>query len=107
MLFSVKKPSTLDETIAAKIKQMRLSILLHSYLYYEKNVNIISDARWSEIAHELAKMQIDYPNVSKAVRFYEMFKDWKGDSGANLQYDDALISKAYHLCNYLGIALDN
>jgi len=90
MLFSVKKPSTLDETIAAKIKQMR-----------------ISDARWSEIAHELAKMQIDYPNESKAVRFYEMFKDWKGDSGANLQYDDALISKAYHLCNYLGIALDN
>lgn len=107
MLFSVKKPSTLNETIVLKIKQMRLCILLHSYLYYEKNVNIISDAKWSEIAHDLAKMQIDYPNESKTVKFYKMFKDWKGDSGANLQYDEAIISKAYHLCNYLEIELDN
>lgn len=76
------------QTIKEKIKQRRRQMLVHSYIYYELNQNIVSDHKWAEWAKELAQLQKDYPEESKAVEEYEQFKDWDGSSGAFLKFGD-------------------
>lgn len=43
--------------IAQLILQRRLQMLVHSYIYYKLNDNIISDSTWSKWAVELADLQ--------------------------------------------------
>lgn len=85
------------QTIAEKIKQRRRQMLVHSYLYYEKDVNIVSDAKWSQWAMELVQLQNDNPEVSNEVEYAELFKDWDGSSGAFLKYDDSIKNTAEKL----------
>lgn len=75
-------------TIKEKIRQRRRQMLVHSYIYYELNQNIISDHKWSEWAKELQQLQQDYPEESKAVEYYDDFKDWDGSSGAFLNFGE-------------------
>lgn len=65
-------------------------MLIHSYLYYEKNVNIITDSKWSEWAKELAHLQNEYPKESSEVEFYGMFKNWDGSTGAFLKFGEKI-----------------
>lgn len=83
-----------DLEIAQKIQQRRLQILIHSYLYYEKDVTIISDACWSKWARELVELQNTYPDIAKHVIYSEDFTDFDGSSGAFFTYDDDLMSRA-------------
>lgn len=76
------------QTIAEKIKQRRRQMLVHSYIYYELDQNIVSDAQWSKWAKELQQLQKDYPEESKQVEYYEQFKDWDGSSGAFLNFGE-------------------
>lgn len=69
-------------------------MLVHSYLYYEMNVNIVSDAKWSQWAMELVQLQKEHPQEASQVEFAELFKDWDGSSGAFLTYDDGIIAVA-------------
>ena len=50
--------------IAELILQRRLQMLVHSYIYYELNDNIISDNTWSKWAVELADLQNKYPEIA-------------------------------------------
>ena len=93
-LFEIAKPL---QTIEEKIKQRRLQMLVHSYIYYELDKNIVSDATWSKWAMELAKLQADNPIASKKVIYYEQFKDWDGSTGAFLKYDNWVKRKAEYL----------
>lgn len=73
--------------IAEKIQQRRYQILVHSYIYYELNENLVSDSQWSEWAMELASLQNKYPSISARVEYADDFKGWDGSSGAYLNYD--------------------
>ena len=84
----------MDRRIIEKIQQRRRQMLVHSYLYYEENVNIVSDATWSRWAKELAQLQKDYPKESAEVEEYEQFKDWDGSSGAFLNFGENIKSVA-------------
>ena len=84
-------------TVQEKIKQRRRQMLVHSYLYYEKDVSIISDYQWSQWAMELVQLQTDYPKESAEVEFADLFSDWNGSSGAHLQYSDSIKHIAEHL----------
>lgn len=75
-------------TIEERIRQRRRQMLVHSYIYYELNDSIISDATWSKWAKELAQLQKDYPEESKRVEEYEQFQDWDGSSGAFLNFGE-------------------
>jgi ribonucleotide reductase beta subunit family protein with ferritin-like domain len=91
----------MDEQIKAKIKQRRFQMMVHSYIYYELDDNIISDAKWAEWAHELEDLQNKYPEESKAVKeYYKDFKGWDGSSGAFLKFDDRIKKTAQRLLNY-------
>lgn len=74
--------------IAEKIQRRRYQMLVHSYIYYEMNENIISDSQWSRWAMELVDLQSQYPNISAKVIYAEDFADWDGSSGAFLIYTD-------------------
>lgn len=85
------------QTIKEKIKQRRRQMLVHSYIYYELDDNIISDAQWAKWAKELEQLQKDYPKESAEVEEYEQFKDWDGSSGAFLNFSDAIKTVAKNL----------
>ncbi len=74
--------------IAYKIQQRRYQLLVHSYIYYELNSNIVSDSKWSKWAMELVELQTKYPQIAEQVIFAEDFADWDGSSGAFFTYTD-------------------
>lgn len=77
-----------DLKIAEKIQQRRYQMLVHSYIYYNMNENIVSDSKWSAWATELAELQNKYPDIAKVVPYDKDFAGWDGSSGAFLEYDN-------------------
>ena len=75
-------------TIAEKIQRRRYQMLVHSYIYYELDNNIISDSQWSQWATELAELQSKYPDIANQVIYADDFEDWDGSTGAFLRYKD-------------------
>lgn len=76
--------------IKEKIRQRRRQMLVHSYIYYELDDNIVSDVQWAKWAKELEQLQKNYPKESAEVEEYEQFKDWDGSSGAFLNFSEAI-----------------
>ena len=87
------------QTVAEKILQRRLQMIVHSYIYYVLNDNIVSDAVWMRWAKELEKMQKEHPEEAKKVKFAGLFSDWDGSTGFHLAQaaDDKAIGKARYL----------
>lgn len=87
----------MNEKAFAKIQQRRLQLLVHSYIYYVLDDNIISDFTWNKWANELITLQKKYPKTSKKVPYYKQFKNWDGSTGAFLDFDDNIAGKAEYL----------
>lgn len=77
-----------DLEIAEHIQKLRLQMLIHSYIYYRMDDNIISDFQWSSWGVELARLQNEYPKIARKVSWANEFADWDGSSGAALPLDD-------------------
>lgn len=91
----------MNEAIVKKIQRRRRQILVHSYMYYELNDSTIDDATWSERALELETLQRDYPEESRAAKYFEEFKDFDHSTGADLDYfKDWVIRDALLLLDY-------
>lgn len=73
-----------DLKIAELILRRRLQMLVHSYIYYEKDDNIVSDQQWSKWAVELAQLQKKYPDIAEQVEWADAFEDWDASTGAFL-----------------------
>ena len=87
------EPINYTSETAARIQQLRLQLLVHSYLYYSKSDTLISDKQWDAWAKELVKLQTENPNLASKVVYSEAFKDFDGTSGFNLPYTDDNIAK--------------
>ena len=87
------------QTIAEKILQRRLQMIVHSYLYYELDESLVSDGTWSRWGKELQQLQEVHPDVAKKVRFAELFADWDASTGFHLAKaaDPQAIGKAKYL----------
>lgn len=93
-----ERPITYDDPIAAKIQQRRYQILVHSLLYYDLDINLVSDEKWAEWGKELAELQNTHPDTASRVIFAEAFKGFDGSTGFNLPYRDAqVVNIAYRL----------
>ena len=63
-------------------------IIVHSYIYYELNNNVISDKKYDEKSRELAKYRTDYPDLWKSSMYYKQFgDDYDGATGFTLYHD--------------------
>ena len=83
----VNEVQTLDE----KIKQRRIQMLIHSYLYYVADNPIIDDDTWQRWADELTELQ----KQKMTIGFYdEAFADWSGATGMHLPTDGWVSAKA-------------
>ena len=87
-------------TVSEDIKRYRLQILVSSYIYMELDETYISDYEWDIRAKKLVELQKKYPEESKKVCYYEIFKDWSGDTSAGFKYDDWVKNKAKELIKY-------
>ena len=94
---------TEDSKIAELIKRRRRQILVHSFIYYELNQNIVSDAQWSAWAQELEELQSKYPDISDKTEFASDFKGFDHSTGANLRdaYNKPnIVTLAFRLLSY-------
>ena len=74
-----------------KLRQRRVQMLVHSYLYYELDTPVITDDKWQQWADELTELQKDL----KEIGFYdEEFADWNGSTGMHLPKDDWIVRRA-------------
>lgn len=93
-----ERPINYDDPIAALIQRRRYQILVHSLLYYELDINLVSDAQWAEWGQELSQLQITYPDIASRVIFAEAFKGFDGSTGFHLPFRDAqVINIAFRL----------
>ncbi len=84
--------------IAQLIQRRRLQLLVHSYLYYKRDLSLISDETFDEWARELVRLQYEYPEVASKVCYAEAFRTWDASTGAFLPLSDNwVIQKASQL----------
>lgn len=74
------------EEVRSLILRRRLQLLVHSYIYYEGNQNLVSDQTWDKWARELVSLQKCYPEMCKHVDYHSYFKDFDGSTGFDLPY---------------------
>ena len=89
----------MTQSILEKIRQRRLQLLAHSYIYYELDQNIVSDSKWIQWAKELVELQNKYPQEAKEVVYNDQFQAFDGSTGAFFMYDDFIIYRANYLLN--------
>lgn len=72
---------------------------MHSILYYRFGESIIPDAQFDAWAQELALLQSQHPEDSKAVEYYrDEFTDFTGETGFHLPlWDPRAQNVARHL----------
>ena len=78
-------------TITETIQRRRYQILVHSYLYYQLNENIVDDHLYDKRGKELVDLQEKFPKESKEARYYEEFKQYDGSSGFDLPFSQPSI----------------
>lgn len=70
------------------IDYLQRYIILHSYIYYELNNNIISDKKYDEKSKELTRYKNEYPELWKRSMYYKQFGDeYNGATGFTLYHD--------------------
>lgn len=88
------------DEIKSKIRQRRSQMLVHSYIYYHLDDNIVSDDTWQKWANELRDLQEQYPKYCKLGFFDREFSNWNGDTGAMLPLKDPyVINKSLQVYN--------
>lgn len=63
-------------------------IIVHSYIYYELNDNVVDDKTYDKKAKELTRYKNEYPELWKSSMYYKQFgDDYNGATGFTLYYD--------------------
>lgn len=65
----------------ALISRRERQIIVHSYIYYELNENIIEDNLWGKWAQELSELIKEHPVEFKVSPYYKQFKKFNPSTG--------------------------
>ncbi len=88
------------QTEEERVRQLRLALLVHSYLYYQLDETLISDHQWQALADELVVRQKTF---TRHINCYdEAFKDWNASTGFHLPVDDWVRNKGAYLLRIAG-----
>lgn len=86
--------------LLALINRRERQLLVHSYIYYELNDNIIEDSKWSEWAFQLVDLRDDYPDIYAESVYAKEFEHFDGSTGYDLHdayMQDNIVNKALYL----------
>lgn len=89
------KPADWYAPHTCRIRQLRICLAVHSYIYYELCDNVVSDHTWQGWAQELIEMHNKHPEYTDA--YDEYFVDWDGTTGFHLCQIPGLYSTAVRL----------
>ena len=100
-----KKVININSKILEKINRRRRQILVHSYIYYKEDNNLIDDFTFDRWCKELFELQTNHKREAEKAEFQEAFKEWNGFSGYDLFKNDIMTEvwarfKATHLLLY-------
>lgn len=75
-------------TIQDYINFLQRFIIVHSYIYYELNNNVVSDKFYDAKSKELTKLKNEYPSLWLTSQYYKQFGyDYNGATGFTLYHD--------------------
>lgn len=75
-------------TVQEHINFLQRFIILHSYIYYELDDNIISDKDYDAKAKELVGYKNEYPELWESSEYYKQFgNEYNGSTGFTLYHD--------------------
>ena len=78
----------MELTLQEKINFLQRYIIVHSYIYYELDNNIISDREYDAKSKELVSYKNEYPELWKRSEYYQQFgDDYTGATGFNLYHE--------------------
>lgn len=84
------------------VNRRQNQLLVHSFLYYQLDTNIISDHTFDLWSSELAYAMKHYPEIAEQSFYYKAFKDFDGSSGYDLPFNHPHVqNKAYQLLKYI------
>lgn len=76
-----------NTTTQKYINFLQRFIIVHSYIYYELDDNVISDKDYDAKSKELVRYKNDYPDLWKNSMYYEQFgDDYNGSTGFTLYH---------------------
>ena len=67
-----------------KIEMLEDWLLVHSYLYYEKDISVVTDFKFDQNSQQLIQMMKDYPKDFAKSKYYYVFNDFDGSTGYDL-----------------------
>lgn len=83
-LESVKELLTMQDLI----NYTQRKIIVHSYIYYELNANVISDREYDALCKKLVAFKNEYPDLWRTSEYYKQFgEDYNGATGFTLYHD--------------------
>lgn len=75
-------------SIQEKINRLQRIIIVHSFLYYELDFNIVSDKEYDDMCKKLVKYKNDYPELWTLSEYHKQFGDeYNGCTGYTLYHD--------------------
>ena len=75
-------------SIQERIDFLQRFIIVHSYIYYELNNNVISDMEYDKASKELTSLKECFPEEWKNSQYYKQFGDeYNGSTGFTLYHD--------------------
>lgn len=91
----------LNKEILSLINRRERQLLVHSFLYYQLNENIISDHTFDLWSKEMVRLREEHPREFRLSAYAKDFEDFDGSSGYNLPYSYPNIqSTGYKLLGY-------
>lgn len=73
-------------TMRERIEFLQRTVLIHSYLYYEQNTNLISDSSYDELAKQLVELQKGVClYILQEISYYYVFYDFDGTTDFDLE----------------------
>lgn len=98
--------NNLLDDIQLKIDYLQRFILVHSYIYYELDSNVLSDKEYDTMARELAKLREEHPDLWKKSYYYKQFGDeYNGATGFTLFHD--LDERQQAIIRYIALTILN
>lgn len=75
-----------NKQVLEEINRKQRQILVHSYLYYKRGTNLITDSEFDKWCKRLVHLQKFHKPEFKKSQYYSDFKNFDGSTGMDLPY---------------------